>query len=72
MLQLGKEILVTSKGAFACGGTELPVICSFSLLLGCMARCLRHFLSRCNFRPQSEIHAKPYYLAVWRRCVLVT
>ena len=65
-------MLVTSKADFACGGTELLVICSFSPLRGCSARCLQQALARCKLSQQSEIYAKPYPLAVWQRCVLFT
>ena len=67
---LDKENLVTSKAAFACGGTELPVICSFYWLPSCSARWLQQVLARCNLSQISEIYAKPYPLAVWRRCAL--
>ena len=62
--------LVSSKAVFACGGTELPVICSFSRLPSCSARCLQQVSARCNLSQQSEIYARPYPLAVWRRCAL--
>ena len=70
ILPLDKYKLVTRKAAFACGGTELPVICSFSRLPSCSARCLQQVLARCNLSHQSEIYAKRYPLAVWRRCAL--
>ena len=68
ILYLDRRILVTSKAAFACGGTEPPVICSFSPLSACSARCVQQVVSRSNLSQQREIYAKPYTLAVWRGC----
>ena len=37
---------LTSKADFACGSTELPVICFFSLLPRCNTRCLQQILAQ--------------------------
>ena len=68
LLHLDRKILVTSKAVLACGGTELPVICSFSPLPGCSARCLQQVLARCKLSQQTEVYAKSYLLAVWWGC----
>ena len=63
-LHLDRSILLTSKGAFACGGTEILVMCSFSPLPHCSMRCLEHVLAWCNLSHQAEIYSKPYLLAI--------
>ena len=41
-------MLLTSKADFACGSTELPVICFFSPLPRCNTRCLQQVLAQYN------------------------